>query len=706
MLLPPLARARRADAPPHVFRRDATSVRTIRKAADVELVTRAAGGSAYRFVISTESRDLMGDVVVQAGREDVSDRIPAQVDHSGEMRDLVGYWTNIQTKGLRTLADLVLLAPGLSQAADMVRALLDAGIRMASSIGFVSIKREWIREPDTDEGRITGIRFLRWKLLEASIVVVPANPEALSSAKSLLPVQARAGLDEFVRAHARRHPSPSRAAAAAGTASEHRTMTIAERIAQARRELAEQRAALTAARERLAEDQEDDELVSEVERLADETSRTERTLRALGDAESQSAAGATPAGVVRSSGARAVVRVQGSDGEVIDVESRPVARQAPAFVRRRTVAEVSPADLLVRSALVALESHITRRPVSDLLEERYRDHEETRAVAGIVVRAVQNPAMTNVPGWAQELVRESFGAFMDLLATSNPIVPRLPLQRFEFDSFGKITIPSRKRTATPPNLAAAFRLEGAPIRVGAMTLQSAALTPKSMAVIGTYTNELFQRSTPNIETVIREGMILDTNEVLDGMFASTLPAGPGPAGIYAGVVAPNTAASTGTTPDKMLADGKARVAQMLGARYGRRPVWIMHEVRWLALKAAQNAVGGLAFPETANGLWMGYPVYASLDVQQDVVGLVDAAAVAFAGGAPMFAGTDVATLHEESVAPLPIIGGTAGAPVEAFPTRSLFQTNSAALRSIWEIDWLLLPGPTSGAVQTITAVAW
>jgi hypothetical protein len=698
--LPP-AHARPAD----VIRRDASSVRTVRKAAGPELVTRAAGSGGYRFVISTESRDLMGDVVVQAGREDASERIPAQVDHSGAMRDLVGHWANIQTKGVRTFADLVLLAPGLSKTADMVRALLDAGVRMASSIGFTSIKREWIREPDTDQGQITGIRFLRWKLLEASIVVVPANPEALSTAKSFLPAEARAGLDEFVRAHARRIPSPSRAAAAAGNPLESRTMTIAERIAEARRLLTEQRSALTSARERLAEDQDDDELVAEVERLADEQARTERTLRALGDAENQSAAGAMPAGAVRSSGARAVVRM--GEGDVIDVESRPIARaQAPAFLRRRTVAEVSPADLLVRSALVAIESHITRRPVAQLLEERYREHEETRTVAMLVVRAAQNPAMTNVPGWAQELVRESFGAFMDLLATSNSIVPRLPLQRFEFNAYGKITIPSRKRTSTPPNLAAAFRAEGAPIRVGAMTLQSAALTPKSMAVIGTYTNELFERSTPNIETVIREGMIMDTNEVLDAIFASTLPAGPGPAGIYAGVVAPNTAASLGTTPDKILADGKARIAQMLGSRYGRRPVWIMHEVRWLALKAAQNAMGGLAFPETANGLWMGYPVYASLDVQTDVVGLIDASAVAFAGGAPQFAGTDVATIHEESVAPLPIIGGTAGTPVEAFPTRSLFQTNSAALRSIWEIDWNVLPGPTSGAVQTITAVAW
>jgi hypothetical protein len=712
-LLPP-ALARRADLRPPVIRRDAAGVRTVYKAVEPEQITRApSGDGAFRFVITTETRDLMGDVVVQAGREDVSERIPAQVDHSGEMRDLIGYWTNIQTRGLRTFADLVLHAPGLSQAADMVRALLDAGVRMAASIGFTSIKREWIREPDTDEGRITGIRFLRWKLIEASIVVVPANPEALSTAKSLLPAAARAGFDEFVRTHARRSPSPSRAAAAAGAHPESRIMTIAERIAEARRQLAEQRNALTAARERLAENEDDDELVADAERLAGDVTRTERTLRALGDQEATLAANATPAGAVRSSGARSVVRIGSTaadDGDVIDVESRP-ARGAPAIVRRRTRDEVNPADLIVRSALLALESHITRQPVESLLVQRYADHAETRAVAMMVTRAAQPPAMATVPGWAQELVRESFGAFMDLLMTANPVVPRLPLMRFQFDQYGKITLPSRKRV-TNPNLAAAFRAEGAPIRVGALVLQSQSLTPKSMAVIGTYTNELFQRSTPNIETVIREGMIQDTNEVLDGIFTSALApvAGLQPPGLQYGVVPPNTAPSGGVTPDKVKSDLEARVTQMLNSRYGRRAVWIMHETRWLHVKNLQNAVGLPAFPETANGLLMGYPVYTSLDVPSDVVIFVDTSVLAFAGGAPMFAGTDVATLHEEDTTPLPITSIAAGspppAPTVAAPVRSLFQTNAAALRSIWEIDWSLIPGPTSGAVQTITGVAW
>lgn len=152
-------------------------------------VARAAGGAgsrSARYVISTEEVDLMGDVVVQAGLRPVSERIPAQVDHSGSMRDLIGWWENIKTEGKRTLADLVLFPPtpdGQQQRMhDVVRTLHEAGVRMAASIGFV---------PDTTEGgyellrddaneHVTGIKFNRSTLVETSVVVVPANPGALS----------------------------------------------------------------------------------------------------------------------------------------------------------------------------------------------------------------------------------------------------------------------------------------------------------------------------------------------------------------------------------------------------------------------------------------------------------------------------------------------------------------------------------------------
>lgn len=141
----------------------------------------------------------MGDIVVQAGLRPVGPRIPAQVDHSGKMRDLIGWWDNIELRGRRTFADLVLFDRGISRTADMVRELHDAGVKLAASIGFHPDLTEGGTEPILDKKTevITGWRFNRSTLVEASVVVVPANPGALSV--RALDIAAKFGLD--VRAY-------------------------------------------------------------------------------------------------------------------------------------------------------------------------------------------------------------------------------------------------------------------------------------------------------------------------------------------------------------------------------------------------------------------------------------------------------------------------------------------------------------------------
>ncbi|SCK49108.1 Caudovirus prohead protease [Variovorax sp. HW608] len=152
--------------------------------AEVEVIKSASGKreGRYRYVISTDQVDLMGDIVVQEGLKAVADRIPAQVDHSGKIRDQIGYWTDIELKGHKTFATLNLFPEGLSRNADLVRAMHEADMPMASSIGFVPDMTEGGFEYIRDEKNefITGYRFLRSLLVETSVVVVPANPGALS----------------------------------------------------------------------------------------------------------------------------------------------------------------------------------------------------------------------------------------------------------------------------------------------------------------------------------------------------------------------------------------------------------------------------------------------------------------------------------------------------------------------------------------------
>jgi hypothetical protein len=83
--------------------------------------------------------------------------------------------------------------------------------------------------------------------------------------------------------------------------------------------------------------------------------------------------------------------------------------------------------------------------------------------------------------------------------------------------------------------------------------------------------------------------------------------------------------------------------------------------------------------------------------------LIDAADfIIIEGGAPRFDVSDQATLHLEDSAPLAI--GTAGAPpTVAAPVRSLFQTDSMALRMVMDLNWGLR---RAGVVAWTTAVTW
>ena len=149
----------------------------VRKTIDAT-VEKAPDSEGYRFVISSEEPDLMRDIVVQSGLTPVADRIPAQVDHSGKMADMVGLWKNFVVRAKKTYADLHLFERGISKTADMVRVLLEQNVQLAASIGFVPLDDEY---EFLDTG---GIKFLKTQLIETSVVVVPAHPQALSIIKS------------------------------------------------------------------------------------------------------------------------------------------------------------------------------------------------------------------------------------------------------------------------------------------------------------------------------------------------------------------------------------------------------------------------------------------------------------------------------------------------------------------------------------------
>ena len=434
-------------------------------------------------------------------------------------------------------------------------------------------------------------------------------------------------------------------------------MTIAEKIKAAELKLNASKDQLVEASKSMESG--DDSAVHQVEELSAQVETEAKSLETLRKAES-----------------------------ALATKSVPVAAN---IVQAKHLGNKANADLLFKSVIAVAEAHVKRVSLDSVVESRFGSDESVMAIT----KAVSAPALTNVQGWAQELVRDTYAAFMDTIKPES-VIPRLGLNTYSFDGYQSIKIPMRAET---PNVAGAFRAEAAPIPVKQMGFTSKVLTPKSMGVISSFSNELFERSTPNILEVIRSAMISDTAQALDVKFLSA-DAGSAiaPAGIQNGVVSPNTAASAGDTVADIMTDLRGRLQQMASLNLGRKPVWIMNPARAWGLQLATNAVGAVAFPEMASGTLIGAPVITSTNVPADVVYLIDAAEVYFAGGAPRFMGTDVATLHFEDETPLPIVGS-----VTANPVRSLYQTNTAAIRAMWDLDWTV---NRTGSVQTITGVSW
>jgi len=242
------------------------------------------------------------------------------------------------------------------------------------------------------------------------------------------------------------------------------------------------------------------------------------------------------------------------------------------------------------------------------------------------------------------------------------------------------------------------------VRQGAFT--AAVLTPKKMGVITTYTREISEHSVPAIEGLLRQAISEDTAVSLDSVLIDANPATTvRPAGLLNGVSALTPTAGGGF--NAIVGDIKQLTGALITGTQGhlRSPAWLMNpqQVNSAGLIAAPG-VGAFPFrDELAGGKLQGYPIIDSGTVPMGTVIIVDAADFVVVGGeAPRFDVSDQATLHEEDTTPLPI-GAPGTPPVVAAPVRSLFQTDSLALRLILPVNWVLR---RSGVVAWTQGVTW
>lgn len=649
----------------------------------------AAGDDEYRFRLSDETLDRGGDIIVQAGWKLAEFRRNPMALFGHSSHDVIGTWKDVKVDGKQLVGTLKLAEAGTSDVVDTVRSLLRQGILKTVSVGFIPKKYEAI---DEEKGIWAGARFLESTLLECSVVAVPANPNALQLRSMPSSVQAIFAAESGILAKSlgltRAEPGTPKPKPKA------KTMSLAERIASTQAELLRVKDAMIPFAKKVDEEEDlSDEELEEFDGLQGEEGTLAKKLSTLRATEKtlgrQTAAGA------------------------VDPPARTTAPGAPASpaINQIKVGRVNerPADLITKLTVLHLLSQHQRLPLEVVRMQRYGDRDDLDAI----VKATTNPALTTVSGWAAELVDS---ATLDFMETLLPVSAYAALAakgiRFSFGRNGLIKIPRRNKIKRAPgDLRAAWVGEGAPIPVRRGSIGMASFTPKKVGVISTWSREIANHSTPQIETIIREGIVEDTADTLDetllGAQAGTAAM---PAGLLFGVTP--IPASTAGGIEAVQADVAAAVIPFVQGNAVDRLVWLINPVNLTRLSMMTTPIGiaPTLAQEAAQGRLAGYDVISSTSVPVDALILVRYADFASAlGDEPEWDVSDQAVVHEDdgtypaapdNTAPtvLPIVDG---AGVVAKPVRSLWQTASFGIRMIMDVDFAMRRTGMVGYVQGI-----
>ena len=660
------------------------------------LKTHAEEVHGMEFTLSDETPDRMGDIIQADGWDVVnfSKNPIALFNHNPNFP--VGRWQDLKVDKGALRGKLVMAPAGTSNRIDEIRKLIEAGILKAVSVGFRDIESI----PLDKKNPFSGIRFLKAELVETSLVSVPANPNALAISKSL--GISPATLDLVFDKHVKRDETKRREFtgkhAKASRDDRRRAMTapLGERISKIEVLINESKEALAEHWDGIDQTNVSDADIKKASDLNATIASLESQRTALVESE-RILAGTAGNGHAANGGGNGVHRA-------LTVYSPPAksdtAIAAPAIVHGKK--ELPPLEYFVRAATTGVFAKMWGKSPDETRLKIYGDDEPTKGTCELILRAASAPAMTTVAGWAQELAQTTYAALMPLLMPQ-AILTRLSAKglALSFGTAGRIIIPTRSRT---PSLAGSFVGEGLaiPVRQGAFTSQT--LVPKKLAVISTWTREMADHSTPAIEGLIREAIQQDTSVAVDTVLIDANAATAiRPAGLLNGVAA--TTATSGGGIAALIGDLVGLLSALTTNTYGnvRSPVLLVNPTDMLRASWLQATNTGI-FPfqaQIAAGNLGGIPLIDSTTVTAKTMILVDAADFVVVGeSGPRLELSDQATLHMEDSTPQELV---ASPSTVAAPQRSLFQTDSIALRMVMPLNWVQR---RSGTVAWTSSVTW
>jgi len=652
--------------------------------------------SPYTFVMSSSAIDRQGDIVMPEGIDISHFKKNPIALWSHNSNFPIGTWENIRVEGSKLLGDLKLAAAGTSKLIDELRSLVEQRILKAVSIGFGVDEAVPIKQTG-------GYKFTKTRLLECSLVSVPANQQALrvkglslsdeavnlfftsdddSSNKRAINKSLEA-IDKQTPLGAIQKPNPKLIQNPKGV-----KMNIAEKIKLNQERLIAIKDRLTVIKSEIEEGKEVSE--EEIETLTGEQESVSKSIQSLEKVES------------------------GLASKSVSV------KQGQFYGSHHHQAKSEPGELMAKVATANFIAHVERKNVDQVLEERYKADDRVNAV----IKTATSIATTTQAGWAAELLRNDVAGFIDALRPVSVYGQLASMgTMIDFGNANTITVPRRNAAG---NLSGAFVGETGVIPVKQGTTAAAQLNRYKMGVISTYSKELARVSTPQIEGLIRTAMLQDTADALDAALldGSAAVTGVRPASIINALAG---TASAGTSAANVMTDLRTALAPLITANAGAKPVIIMNSAQLLGLSMMTSAVGGFLFRDEINsGMLMGMRIISSTNVPAGNIIVVDAAHFATAFGMPEFDVSDSATLtmaNADLTAPTQdSIGGVIGTAADQVPpagglrvngstgaaaaniqAMSMFQQWSVAVRMVMPVSWMML---RPGVIGRVTGATW
>ena len=674
-----------------------------RQAPAVLYKTHSTEGTGMEFILSDATPDRYGDIVEPTGwqLDNFKNNPICLFGHDNKFP--IGKWEDIKAGGKDLRARLTLAPKGTSDRIDEIRNLIDADILRATSVGFRPLESEPLDKDDKWGAK----RFTKHELVECSVVAVPANPNALAVAKSLgvsvgtlrtvfgehadnSTVQRRDFISRGKDADKTGGGKEASLASMPKSPEQQgaKPMLLSKRIQDAEKHALALQDGLDKHLETIDDQAPTDEQMVLTEDLTAKIETAQRHLTNLKAIEAKSATTAVDAGSP-------------------DHQRRAVATaRAPLGITFKEK-KVEPLDLLFRAARVRCMAKTENTDVDVIRHKIYGDDELTRVACDLMLKAATAPAETTVAGWAAELVRTIWAAWMEALYPQS-VFPKLSAAglALTFGANGRIVIPTRSLV---PSISGSFVGEGQPIpvRQGAFTSQT--LTPKKMAVITTFTKEMQDYSQPAIEGLLRQMMLDDTAISLDTILLDANPATairpPGLRSYQSGL----TPAAVTPGYVNFVADYKMLYGSLITLTNGnvRSPVMIVNPAQALNLSLIQPpAAAAPLFPFLGmvdSGRVLGVGLIQSATQPAGQVTMVDAADFTTAGEEGVrLEISDQATLHMEDTTPADIVSGPSGTEVIATPVKSMWQTDSLALRLIMRLNFVM----RRPVVAWMSGVSW